>query len=185
MSTEPRSQACSVQPTEQVTSPGDHHTPRRVLRSRQGNAGVIVNIGEGSTSFIVARGPVSDASYSISFCKDKRCLTCKTLKLEKQVRSNTTNRTYKLKNPTGENLNCHSQNIVYLCTCLCCNIQYVGETAIPIHKRFNIHRTGKAGCEHMIRHCKEACSGYQFKYNILEKLPGNGYSSLSLYHGYY
>ena len=56
-------------------------------------------------------------------------------------------------------------------------MQYVGETAIPLHKRFNIHRTGKAGCEHMIRHCKEACSGYQFKYNILEKLPGNGYLS--------
>ena len=44
-----RSQACSAQPAEQVTSPrdyhtprrmGDHPTPRRVLRSRQGNAGV-------------------------------------------------------------------------------------------------------------------------------------------------
>ena len=169
--------ACSVQPTEQVTSPreGGARSPRRVLRSRQGNAGVIVNIGEGSTSFIVARGPVSDASYSISLCKDKRCFTCKTFKLEKHVTSNTTHRKYKVINHTGENLNCHSQNIVYLCTCLCCNIQYVGETAIPFHKRNNIHRTGKSGCEHMIHHCKEACNGYQFKYHILEKLPGTGY----------
>ena len=36
-----RSQACSVQPTEQVTSPRAD-PPRRVLRSRQGNAGVVI-----------------------------------------------------------------------------------------------------------------------------------------------
>ncbi len=174
MPTKTRLQACSVQPTEQVTSPRAN-TPRRVLRSRQGNAGVIVNLGEGSTSFIVARGRVSDASYSISFCKDSRCFTCKTFMLEKTIVSNVTHRKYEVINHTGENLNCHSQNIVYLCTCLCCGIQYVGETAIPFHKRVNIHRTGKTGCEHQIRHCKEACNGYHFKYHILEKLPGNGY----------
>ena len=82
MPREDRSQACSVQPTEQVTSPRAS-PPRRVLRSRQGNAGVIMNLDGGSTSSIVALGPVSDASYAISFCKDKRCLTCKTFKLEK------------------------------------------------------------------------------------------------------
>ena len=38
--------ACSVQSTEQVTSPRAN-PPRRILRSRQGNAGVIVNLGEG------------------------------------------------------------------------------------------------------------------------------------------
>ena len=134
-----------------------------------------MNLDGGSTLYIVALGPVSDASYTISFCKDKRCATCKTFQLEKQVTSNTTKRNYKTKNLTGENLNCHSQNVIYLLTCLCCNIQYVGETASPLHIRFNTHRTGKSGCEHIIRHCKEACNGYNFKYNILEKLPGNGH----------
>ena len=171
-----RSQACSVQPTEQVTSPRAN-PPRRVLRSRQGKAGVIINIGEGSTSFIVAQGQASATCYSVSYCKDKRCLTCKTLNLSKIITSNTTHRNYEAINHTGENLNCHSQNIIYLCTCLSCNVQYVGETALPFHKRCNGHRTAKQGCEHIIRHCKEACNGYHFKYQILEKLPGSGYNT--------
>ena len=68
-----KNKACSVQPTEQVASPRAH-TPRRVLRSRQGNAGVIVNLGEGSTSFIVTQG--RSPEYSITKCKNKRCKTC-------------------------------------------------------------------------------------------------------------
>ena len=168
--------ACSVQPTEQVTSPRAD-PPRRVLRSRQGQAGVIMNFGEGSTSFIVALGQTSAASFSLSFCKDKRCKTCPTFRLSKIVQSNVTNRKYEIINHTGENLNCHSQNIVYLCTCLSCGVQYVGETVIPFHERINGHRTAKTGCEHEIRHCKEACNGYRFEYHILEKLPGNGYNS--------
>ena len=65
-------QASPVQPAGEVASPRAN-TPRRVLRSRQGNAGVIVNLGEGSTSFIVALGRASATSYSVSFCRDKRC----------------------------------------------------------------------------------------------------------------
>ena len=67
--------ACSAQPAEQVTSPRAD-PPRRVLRSRQGQAGVIMNLGEGSTSFIVALGQAPAASFSLSRCKDKRCKTC-------------------------------------------------------------------------------------------------------------
>ena len=56
-----------------------------------------------------------------------------------------------------------------------CNIQYVGETACPCHQRMNGHRTAKEGCDHEIRHCKDSCNGYNFQYQIIEKLPGNGY----------
>ena len=171
-----RLQACSAQPAEQVTSPRAN-TPRRVLRSRQGQAGVIINLGEGGTSFIVARGPTSATGYSVSKCKDKRCLTCKNLILSKKVISNVTGRTYDAVKFSDENLTCHSQNIIYLCTCLSGNIQYVGETAIVLHKRINGHRTAKQGCEHEIRHCKESCNGYNFKFQILEKLPGTGYNT--------
>ena len=171
---ETRSQACSMQPTEQVTSPRAS-PPRRMLRSRQGNAGVIVNIDGGSTSFIVALGRASATSYSVSFCRDKRCLTCRTLILSNIITSNVTHRKYQAINHTGENLNCHSQNTIYLCTCLSCSIQYVGETALPLHQRINGHTTAKQGCKHEIKHCKESCNGYNFKYQILEKLPGNGY----------
>ena len=168
--------ACSVQPTEQVTSPRAD-PPRRVLRSRQGQAGVIMNLDGGSTSFIVALGQAPAASFSLSRCKDKRCKTCPTFLLSKIVKSNVTNRTYDIINHTTENLNCHTQNIVYLCTCLSCGVQYVGETVQEFHERINGHRTAKQGCEHEIRHCKEACNGYQFQFQILEKLPGTGYNS--------
>ena len=39
----------------------------------------------------------------------------------------------------------------------------------------NGHRSAKDGCSHEIHHYKEACNGYNFQ--ILEKLPGNGYNS--------
>ena len=61
-------------------------------------------------------------------------------------------------------------------TCLVCNIQYVGETIIPFHKRNNIHRTAKDGCKHLFRQSDEVCDGHHFEYRILEKLPGNGYN---------
>ena len=167
--------ACSVQPTEQVTSPRAS-PPRRVLRSRQGHAGVIRNLGEGSTSFIVALGQAFD-NFSISKCRDSRCSTCPTFSLSKNFESNVTKRRYEVINHTKENLTCHSQNIIYMLTCLFCNIQYVGETIIPFHKRNNIHRTAKDGCKHEVRHSNEVCDGHHFEYRILEKLPGNGYLS--------
>ena len=148
-----------------------------MLCSRQDNAGVIVNLGEGSTSFIVALGDASATSFTTSYCKDKRCKTCKTFNLSKEIVSNVTHRKYKIINHTGENLNCHSQNIVYLCTCLSCNVQYVGETVQEFHERMNGHRTAKDGCKHEIRHYSEACNGYNFQYQILEKLPGDGFDS--------
>ena len=43
---------------------------------------------------------------------------------------------------------------IYICllTCSIFNIQYVGETALPLHKRINIHRTVKSGFEYGIKH---------------------------------
>ena len=169
-----RSQACSAQPAEQVTSPRAN-SPRRVLRSRQGHAGVVVNLGVGGTSVIMALGTPSD--YRIEKCKDSRCKTCCNLVLSKNVTSNVTGRTYEAINFTNEKLTHLSRNTIYLCTCLSCNIQYVGETVQQLNERMNTHRTAKAGCEHEIRHCKESCNGYNFKYQILEKLPGTGYLS--------
>ena len=49
--------AGSAQPADPVTSPGDDLTvgPRRMLRSRQGNAGVVINPGDGGPSFIAGK----------------------------------------------------------------------------------------------------------------------------------
>ena len=173
MPTRIRANARSVQPTERVASPRAS-TPRRVLRSRQGNAGVIVNLGEGSPSFIVARGQVSEP-FTISRCTNKRCKTCISLNILKSIKSNVTHKTYEVINHTGENLHCQIQNTIYLLTCAICNIQYVGETALQLNQRMNIHRSSKVGCEHIIEHSKTSCSGHNYQYQILEKLPGTGY----------
>ena len=146
------------------------YTPRRVLRSHQGNADVIMNLDEGSTSFIVALGQASDR-FSILKCKDKRCETCKSFNLSKTIKSNVTYRKYEVIKLPGENLTCHSQNILYLMSCMSCNIQNVGVTAIQFHLRMDGHRTAKEGCEHEIRHCKETYNSYNFEYQILEKYP--------------
>ena len=118
-----RNQTRLGRPSSRVTSPRAN-TPRRVertsgvhsprvLRSRQGNAGVIMNLGEGSPSFIVALGPTLDR-FAVRKCSDRRCKTCPTFITSKVVTSNITNRTYNVVNPTVDDLNCHSQNIIYL-----------------------------------------------------------------------
>ena len=145
----------------------------RVLRSRKGRLGVIMNLGEGSPSFIRE----VDSQYRIHKCKDKRCLTCPTLNTSSKFTSNVTHREYRIINHTNEDINCHSQNIVYLLTCATCNIQYVGETAYPMHKRMNQHRTSKCGCRHLISHKQNVCTDNKFIYQVLEKLPGTGYKN--------
>ena len=167
-----RVNASSVQTTEEVAS-SRASPPRRVLRSRQGKAGVIVNTGVGSPSFIVAVGQVSE-TFCISKCSDKRCKTCPNLNTSKTIQSNVTHKKYEVINPINEGLTCHSRNIVYLLACKICFVQYVGETAYPLHVRMNQHRTSKEGCEHIIDHCETICEGHNFAYQILEKLPGSG-----------
>ena len=178
-----QNQAWEGQPPSQVTSPRAS-PPRRVtgspgiitrrLRSRQGNAGVIMNIGEGSPSFIIAGGS-SLESFAFRKCSDRRCKTCPQFHTDKIFQSNVTNKTFNVLNSSNEDLTCHSQNIIYLLTCNSCSIQYVGETAYPMHMRMNQHRTSKSGCEHVIKHQTEFCNNHSFSYRIIEKLPGIGY----------
>ena len=167
-----RSPAGSTQPVDPVTSPRAD-PPRRMLRSRQGHAGVVVNPDDGGLSFITAVGTTSKTSVTFSYCKDKRCKTCPTFLASDSFRSNITNCEFKTINHTEEPLSCHSQNIIYLLTCLFCGVQYVGETAYPFHKRNNQHRTEMN--EHFEFHRDTSCGCYSFSYQIIEKLPGTGY----------
>ena len=169
-----RSKARLAQPASQVTSSRVNHSPRRILQSRQGSAGVIINPGAGSPSFIMAVGRVFEP-FTISRCADRRCKTCPKLNCSKNIKCSVTNRTFEVINPSGENLNCHSQNLIYLLNCYFCFTQYVGETVTPLHIRMNGHRTSKEGCEHIINHSKHSCEGHNFTCQILEKLPGSGY----------
>ena len=173
MPTQTRSQARSAQSADLVTSPREHHTPRRILCSRQANAGVVVDTGDGGPFSIAARGTVFSSGLTFSSCKDKRCMTCPTFVKSDTFKSHVTNQKHKVINHTGESLSCHSQNIIYSLTCMFCGIQYIGETIWLFHKRNNQHRTEPN--EHFEFHQNTSCA-CSYSYQIIEKLHGNGYN---------
>ena len=94
----------------------------------------------------------NNLNFSIEKCGAGRCKTCEYFITSDTFYSNHSKKKYKVINHTGENLSCKSQNVVYLLTCTTCNLQYVGETAQPLHKRINLHRKSKEGCEKFINH---------------------------------
>jgi len=178
MPTLTRSQTRGGQPPHQVTSPGDGaNRPRRLASSRQGNAevGTLEGVGSPSTSGVSAYED-EPVETQVVKCNRRGCMTCPKLSLTKQIISNVTNKNFITINHTKEQMTCHSQNLVYLLTCCKCNMQYVGETTQPLHKRINLHRTAKTGCQHMIDHFKNSCSGAGFKIQVLELFEGTGYS---------
>ena len=91
--------------------------------------------------------------------------------------SNISQETYKIKIHSRKNISCHSQSLIYLLTCKNCNIQYVGKTALPLHKRINIHRKDKSRYKHMIKHFRNDCARFSFTIQILEIFPGTGYKN--------
>ena len=60
-------------------------------------------------------------------------------------------------------------------SCSECHIQYVGETALPLHKRINIHRKAKTGSVNIIKHFKYSCPQAYFIVQITEKFIRSGY----------
>ena len=69
-------------------------------------------------------------------CNKRNCDTCKIIETRSNFKSTVHNKFFSL----TENLNCGSDNIIYLITCTKCNIQYVGETGNPLRVRMNAHR---------------------------------------------
>ena len=66
-------------------------------------------------------------------------------------------------------------NLIYLLTCSTCNIQYVEETALSLHKRVNIHQAEKPGWEYKIKLFRNNCAGSSFSIQILEIIKSDGY----------
>ena len=164
-----RLQARSGQPPDLVSSPGANH-PRRSCGTQQGNAGTIRNLEVGTPSTdMVYENCITD-QYLVSPCGASRCKTCPYLITSCTYESNVTNRSYNVINHSDENLSCKSQNVIYLLSCLRCNMQYVGETVIPLNKRINIHRTSKVGCDHMIDHFSDTCPNDMF--SIIQIIEG-------------
>ena len=69
-------------------------------------------------------------------CKrPQTCRYCPKLNLCGKVRSRTYNRDF----PSKINVNCQSENLIYLITCKTCEVQYVGQTKNRILTRFQGH----------------------------------------------
>ena len=56
-----------------------------------------------------------------------------------------------------------------------CYIQYVGEIALPLHKRINIHQTAKLVVNIWSNIFKNDCAGSSFSIQILEIFEEDGY----------
>ena len=99
-------------------------------------------------------------------------LTCPSLVKNVTVKSNNTGRIYHAIDVDIRHVHCKLQNDIYVLCCSSCLVQYVGESIIPVHKRMNIHRTSKTGCEIAIDHFTNVCPGATFSVQIIEILPG-------------
>ena len=63
--------------------------------------------------------------------------------------------------------------ILYLLSLLTqCNVQSVGETTLPLHRRINLHRRVKSACEYVIKNVKDVCVGASFSVQIIEIFYG-------------
>ena len=71
--------------------------------------------------------------YPQQFCKKQDCQTCKSIKRRDKLPQN--NREYKL----AKDVNCQTNNVVYLLECTRCKKQYVGETKRNFLTRFKEH----------------------------------------------
>ena len=84
--------------------------------------------------------PITQINQSVvSFakpCRKPRCNTCSMVVADSHFNSTVFNKMFDL----TENLDCSSENIIYLITCSKCNIQYVGETGNALRVRMNAHR---------------------------------------------
>ena len=81
--------------------------------------------------------PVSD--YITKVCRAPRCLTCRNLSPSRCFVSSVTG--HHLFFDNSAEFSCKSDFIVYLIECTSCNVQYVGSTTQPLHKRMNGHRS--------------------------------------------
>ena len=174
-----RSQAGSRQPLDPAASPRADN-PRRAQSqpsstSRQSSSEGGVNCstqtvgGSLATTLAVGSEPIGARR-----CRSD-CMTCPSLTRNSYVNSFVTGRQYSIRDIEPSQIHCKLQNYIYMLSCSSCNVQYVGESVVPVNLRMNIHRRGKSGCEILIDHFSNVCPNANFSIDILEKLPGNGY----------
>ena len=80
--------------------------------------------------------PESELEFCAKPCESRVCFTCENVKERDSVRSYTTKFVFKIR----QNLNCNSNNLIYLVECKECEKQYIGQTKRSLRHRTNNHR---------------------------------------------
>ena len=70
-------------------------------------------------------------------CKSNRCNFCNYVIASSSFTGHTTKRSYHI----NYQLDCNSNNVVYLITCKVCGLRYVGSTSTKFRLRFNNHKS--------------------------------------------
>jgi hypothetical protein len=78
---------------------------------------------------------VQPTKFGTTRCTSTKCRACAYIKPCSTIRSHTNCKDFK----TIGNINCKTNNIIYLISCNLCNQQYVGETSRPLADRVNTH----------------------------------------------
>lgn len=120
---------------------------------------------------------------TICKCNNKMgCLLCDKIATTNIYRSSSTNRVYEALFPNDViKVDCDTVNCIYMITCSKSNLQYVGETAQSLKRRFAKHREGLKHperdntCRILSQHFNSPlCKNASYTINILEKLSGDG-----------
>ena len=121
-----------------------------------------------------------DGSLSaFSKCTASSCITCLSYSPTDYFSSTVTHRLYKANNKEWPSVvNCKTSNIIYLITCKCCGLQYVGETSQLMTMRFKEHRSdikmGKKNT-YLVHHFnKGRCKNATYTIQVIENLEGTG-----------
>jgi hypothetical protein len=81
--------------------------------------------------------PYALTLYNCTRCTQTRCKTCDNLSECHDFRSTT----FDVYFPLHCNMNCAVENVIYLITCVLCELQYVGETGGCLRDRMTAHRS--------------------------------------------
>ena len=168
-----RSKARSRQSLGSVASPRAN-PPRRTSTlnrmAQQSSEGVKhgAKVAGGRRSMSLAGGRKRSSGQAHSCRSD--CMTCPDLESSLEFSSNVTGRTYSAINISISKIHCKLQNFIYLLTCMCCNIQYVGETIIPMNQRIYIEELN-AVAKLQLTTLKMFALGQNFPFMFLKNYP--------------
>ena len=80
----------------------------------------------------------SESACVVRACGIRKCLCCKAIVRDKTFGSSVTGKKFIL--DFDGIVNCKTKNVIYLLSCKCCGLQYVGKTSQHLHQRLSGHR---------------------------------------------